>query len=127
MDAGPYITILRQTFLPFLREVYPAGHRLMQDNDPKHTWRRAQEFYEEEGMNWWRTPLDSPDMNLIENLWHEIENIFAVVKSQTKQELIRGIRKLWETVDVAKCTLYIRHLRKVFPGVIEEQGGPTGY
>ena len=121
MDAELYITILRQTLLPFLREVYPAGHRLMQDNDPKHTSRRAKEFYEEEGINWWRTPPESPDM---ENLWNEMkEHLRRVVK----QELIRGIQEFWETVDVVKCTRYIRHLRKVFPRVIEEQGGPTGY
>ena len=43
----------------------------MQDNDPKHTSRRAATFFEEEGVHWWRTPPESPDMNPIENLWHD--------------------------------------------------------
>ena len=37
MNAKAYVTILSETFLPFLHEIYPDGHRLMQDNDPKHT------------------------------------------------------------------------------------------
>ena len=28
MDAEMYVTILRHTLLPFLREVYPDGHRM---------------------------------------------------------------------------------------------------
>ena len=53
MDAELYTTILRHSLLPFPREVYPAGHRLMQDNDPKHTSRRAVQFFNEG----WRTLL----------------------------------------------------------------------
>ena len=107
MDAGLYITILRQTFLPFLSEVYPAGHRLMQDNDPKHTSRRAQEFYEEEGINWWRTPLDSPDMNLIENLWHEIKEH---LRSGEVTDEARAHSRDSEVVgDSGRCQVYPLH------------------
>ncbi len=28
---------IKNTLLPFIHEVYPDGHRLMADNDPKHT------------------------------------------------------------------------------------------
>jgi hypothetical protein len=76
-------------------------------------------------------PPESPDLNPIdpiENLWHELkEFIRREVKPHTKDELVRGIREFWETVTVEKCARYIRHLRKVFPKVITEQGGPTGY
>ena len=36
-DAVLYISILEKTLLPFLHSVYPSGHCLMQNNDPKHT------------------------------------------------------------------------------------------
>lgn len=128
MDAPLYLQILQQTLLPFLEEVYPDGHRLMADNDPKHTSRAAQNFLEENGVNWWRTPAESPDCNPIENLWHELkEYIRREVKPTIKQELVDGIRAFWDTVDLAKCAKYIGHLRKVLPKVIEFQGAATGY
>ena len=34
MNAPLYIDILDQTLLPFIREVFPAKHWFMQDNDP---------------------------------------------------------------------------------------------
>lgn len=60
----------------------------MQDNDPKHTCRHAEAFYERKSINWVRTPAESPDLNPIENLWHELkEFIRREVKPHTKEEL----------------------------------------
>ena len=59
--------------VPFIANVYPHDHRFMQDNDPKHTSRRAQEFMSDSGINWWHTPPESPDANPIENMWHELK------------------------------------------------------
>lgn len=103
-------------------------HCFMQDNDPKHTSHAAQEFYTKSGINWWRTPAESPDMNPIENLWHELkEYIRWEVKPRNKQELVNGITLFWATIDVHKCCQYIDHLKKVLPKVIEKGGAATGY
>ena len=36
MDRFLYVEVLRTTLLPFVQTKYPRGHRLIQDNDPKH-------------------------------------------------------------------------------------------
>jgi len=130
MNAPLFCQILERTLLPFLQERFPAPstHRFMQDNDPKHCSRYAQNFYEEVGINWWRTPPESPDLNPIENLWHELKDYLrGVIKPTSKQELIDGILTFWATVDDRKCCRYIGHLKKVIPKVIEYNGDATGY
>ena len=128
MDKFLYIEILEKTLLPFVDEVYPDGHRFMADYDPEHTSEMAREFLTENGVNWWRTPAESPDLNPIENLWHELkEYIRREVKPRRKEELVEGIERFWSTVDVVKCKKYICHLKKVLPKVIELQGAATGY
>ena len=128
MKAPLYVQILEKTLLPFIRDVFPDGHRFMQDNDPKHTSRRARAFFEDDGVHWWKTPAESPDANPIENLWHELkEFIRREVKPHNKAELVQGIIDFWSTVDHIKCTKYIRHLRKVLPKIIELDGAATGY
>ena len=127
MEANLYCRILKDTLLPFIREKLP-DHRFMQDNDPKHTSKTAKTFFEENGINWWRTPLESPDMNPIEDMWHELKFYLETkVKPQTKQELVDGIKKFWsKKVTVEKCNKYIDHVVfEVIPDVIAEGGAAT--
>ena len=128
MNTPLFVSILEQALIPFMRDVYPDGCRLVQDNDPKHNSATAHNYYKDAGINWWRTPPESPDLNPIENLWHELkEYIRCVVKPTTKQRLISGINEFWETVTPGKCTKYIKHLEKVNPQVICCSGNATGY
>ena len=128
MNKELFVKILDSTLLPSIQTLAPNHHRLMMDNDPKHTSKYAQNWLVEKGVNWWRTPPESPDINPIENLWHELkEYIRREVKPKVKQELVDGILAFWHTVDKEKCTKYIRHLRKVLPKVIDVNGCATGY
>ena len=100
----------------------------MMDNDPKHTSGYAADWMRENGVNWWKTPAESPDLNPIENLWHELkEYIKREIKPRSMDELIQGIITFWGTVDTAKCLKYIGHLSKVIPKVIALQRAATGY
>ena len=65
---------IEKTLVPFVNERLPDGYRFMQDNDPKHTSNMAKEQLLKKGINWWKTPAESADINPIDNLWHELKN-----------------------------------------------------
>ena len=126
MNGAGLIEVFEAGLLPFIND--NRNIRFMQDNDPKHASRRVGEWLERNNINWWKTPAESPDINPIENMWHELkEHIRRVTKPKTKQELVSGILSFWDTVDVPKCRKYIGHLKKVIPEIIKQNGGPTGY
>ena len=128
MIATRYTQILDKALLPFLSDHYADGHRFQQDNDPKHTSRWAQNYFEEKGINWWRTPASSPDLNPIELVWGSMkQHLRSTVKPRTIEELKTGIKSYWTTLTPQVCQRYIGHLKKVIPKVIQEQGGPSGY
>lgn len=128
MTATRYTDILDVGLVPFITDKYPEGHQFQQDNDPKHTSRYAQDYYACKGINWWKTPPSSPDLNPIENVWGSMKAYLRnEIKPKSTDELKDGIKKFWKTLTPLKCKKYIHHLQKVMPKVIEEQEGPSGY
>ena len=63
MNATRYEDILSASLLSFVRNTYPDGHRPYQDNDPKHTRKFIQNFFLQNGINWWKSPAESPNLN----------------------------------------------------------------
>ena len=100
----------------------------MQDNDPKHVAGHTLQWMIQNSVTWWGTPAESPDLNTIENLWHELkEYIHHEVKPKVRDELVQGIVAFWKIVDVWKCVQYIQYLRKVVLRGIELNGNAIGY
>lgn len=126
--ATRYTRILDAALVPFIDKHFPHEHRFQQDNDPKHTSRWAQAYFQQKGINWWRTPASSPDLNPIENVWGSLkQHLRTNVKPKSIEQLKAGVREYWQILTPAVCQRYVRHLKKVIPKVIQENGGPSGY
>lgn len=128
MDAPRYQQILEAGLVPFLNECFPDGHRVQQDNDPKHRSNRIAKFFTEKRIVWWRTPPESPDLNPIENVWGSMKQFLRTTyKPRDLESLKEGIQQFWNNLTPDVCRKYINHLNKVVPKVIEVQGEPSGY
>lgn len=53
MESQGFQQILSDYFIPFVNQNYPYSHRLMMDNDPKHTSRSTASFMRDSGINHW--------------------------------------------------------------------------
>ena len=128
MDADLYIEILKDHLLPFLKDTFADGYKFMQDNDPKHTSKKAKQFYIDEKINWWKTPASSADLNPIERVWKELKHYLArQVKPLSKEELVQGIQQFWRLkMSITKCIKYISHTHSVLPLIVAKEGGITG-
>ena len=131
MDAAFYTeTILEGTLLPAINHLYPPPltHRFWQDNDPKHTSIRAKNFMQDNNINWFKTPAESPDLNVIENVWAAMKHYVSKKQPRTQEELVSVLKSFWsEHLTVEQCNRYINHIYRVIPKVIVKAGGYSGY
>ena len=128
MNAQRYAKLLEKGLIPFITKYFPDGHRLQQDNDPKHNSNHVKKFFEDKHINWWKTPPESPDFNPIENVWGSLKQFLrSTYKPSNIEELKAGIQQFWLTLTPEVCKKYIGHLHKVIPKVIAVQGNPSGY
>ena len=129
MDAKFYCSILTDVLSPWIKRKFPEGHRLQADNDPKHTSRLALKTLADERINWWRTPPESPDLNPIELVWHQLkQHLRQHVKPTNLDELKDGITTFWsQKMNKQLCNNYINHIKKVIPDVIAADGKSTSH
>jgi hypothetical protein len=63
---GSFTDIMEPALNPSINHLFPDGsHRLMMDNDPKHTSHHVADYLRDQNINWWKTPAESPDLNLV--------------------------------------------------------------
>ena len=128
MNAQRLGEILKAGLLPFIREQFSDGHRLFQDNDPKHSSHYIENFFEENNVEWWPSPPESPDLNPIENVWGSMKQYLRTMyKPRNLEELKAGIERFWISLTPDKCKRYINHLQKVMRKIVEVNGDPSGY
>ena len=128
MTSTRYCSILETVLVPFVNTVFSDGHRFQQDNDPKHTSNYTKKFLQDNGINWWRTPAESPDLNPIENVWGSLKYYLRHQYKPTNLEgVISGVKAFWSTLTPEICRKYIGHLHKVMPKVVELEGAASGY
>ena len=78
----------------------------MQDYDHKHTFRLARSFFQSNNMNWWKKAPKSPDLNPIDNIWHELKGFIRhEAKPRSKEQLIQRIRLLESTKQLNEINL----------------------
>lgn len=128
MDKHQYLNILKEN-LKQSAEKLGIGEtfHFYQDNDPKHTAGIVREWLLYNCPRVIKTPPQSPDLNIIENLWHKLELEIRKHQISNKNDLKRVLLEEWEKISPEYTKKLVESIPNRFKSVIQQKGFPTKY
>lgn len=127
MNQHMYVDILENVALPYAEEEMPLKWVFQQDNDPKHTSRKAKEWFRVKGIEVMEWPAQSPDLNPIENLWGDVKRAVSAAKPTNNRDLWDVVRESWYNIPVERCKVLVDSIPRRCKEVLIRKGSTTKY
>ncbi|KAK3543336.1 hypothetical protein QTP70_018072 [Hemibagrus guttatus] len=128
MNSAVYQKILKENVRPSVCDLkLKRTWVLQQDNDPKHTSKSTSEWLKKNKMKTLEWPSQSPDLNPIEMLWHDLKKVVHARKRSNVAELQQFCKDEWAKIPPQRCNRLIASYGKHLIAVVAAKGGPTSY
>ncbi|KAK3522610.1 hypothetical protein QTP86_027195 [Hemibagrus guttatus] len=128
MNSAVYQKILKENVRPSVCDLkLKRTWVLQQDNDPKHTSKSTSEWLKKNKMKTLEWPSQSPDLNPIEMLWHDLKKVVHARKPSNVAELQQFCKDEWAKIPPQRCNRLIASYQKRLIAVVAAKGGPTSY
>ncbi|KAK3556965.1 hypothetical protein QTP70_022309 [Hemibagrus guttatus] len=104
MNSAVYQKILKENVRPSVCDLkLKQTWVLQQDNNPKHTSKSTSEWLKKNKMKTLEWPSQSPDLNPIEMLWHDLKKMVHARKLSNVAELQQFCKDEWVKIPPLCC------------------------
>ncbi len=133
MTAAGYVRVLEDNLIPVIQQYFQ--HRpyiFQQDNAAVHTANEVTDFFNAHHMQVLDWPAHSPDLNIIEHVWHYLKEAGRKLPvASSKEELWSNVKEALQHMSSSEITEKINELYKPLlnrmQAVIAAHGGNTSY
>ena len=128
MDGAKYRKILEENLLPSARKLKLGRKFTFQhDNDPKHTAKATRGWLRNKKINVLEWPNQIPDLNPIENLWHDLKITVHQHSPCNLTELEQFCAEEWENIAQSRFAKLEETNPNRLTAIIAVKGASTKY
>lgn len=127
MNKKVYLNILENVMLPYAKRLFGRGFIYQQDNDPKHRAAEVQEWFRRRRVILMEWPSQSPDLNIIEQLWEELQRRLAGKRATNIVEKFTQLEEEWKKIPQSTIDALIDSMPRRCQAVIDAKGFATKY
>lgn len=111
-----------------LMNIYESDEILVQDGAPCHTAKSTREFMAAHGIQVMeRWPAQSPDLNIIENLWSTLKQNVARMQANTLEDLWNNCNQVWSNIPNETIRVLFDSIPSRISSVIRNKGSYSLY
>ena len=128
MDKNMYLDLLKDNLLQSAEKLeIRDSFRYYQDNDPKHTSGIVKSWLIWNCPHVVQTPAQSPDLNVIENLWSVLERNIRNHNISNASDLKRALLEEWGKISPDYTKSLTESMKSRLKAVLHQKGYPTKY
>lgn len=130
MNKEQYLKVLEHRVLPQARDWWPGEPWILQhDLAPCHTARVCKAFLDSRNVNVLDWPGNSPDLNVIENLWHILKRQINKNEVKNRHDVIKQCVDILMRSDELRdiCKKLVESMPRRVVECIKAKGGPLVY
>ncbi len=138
--VGPLCFLKTNVTAPVYQEIlehfmFPSADQLFKDADfifqqdlaPAHTAKSTKSWFNDHGVGVLDWPANSPDLNLIENLWGIVKRKMRDTRPNNADDLKAAIKETWASIPPQQCHKLITSMPRRIEAVIKAKEAPTKY
>lgn len=128
MDKKQYLKILQDNLVQSAEQLgIKESFRFYQDNDPKHKSNLVQTWLVWKCPHIVQTPAQSPDLNVIENLWHKLELEIRKHPISSAESLKSALQTEWQKISPEYTKKLVSSMKSRLEAVLKQKGNHTKY
>ncbi|GFW77526.1 transposable element Tcb2 transposase [Trichonephila clavipes] len=128
MDHELYVDILNSNLKESAKKLGLDGNFIFQqDNDPKLTARNVKMWCLFHCKQQLHTPPQSPDINVIENLWATLETAVQKYQIRNKAHLKQVLQEEWDKISPDTTKKLVESVPRRLEDIIKSKGHATKY